>query len=88
MKKYSIELSKQALKYYFRLDRKKREKIDEILGDLENGCFEEYDIIHMKWEPAYTFRLRFGDFRIIYDLREDLVYIFILKIWPRWDVYK
>ena len=42
----------------------------------------------MKGYEGNIYRLRVGDFRIIYEIFDDKVLIFIIKIGSRGDIYK
>jgi mRNA interferase RelE/StbE len=77
-----IILSKQSSKYYQKAPSQLQAKFDKAFEDILKG---EGDIVAMKGEPGF-FRMRVGDFRIIFSVTADSVVI--EKIGPRGDVYK
>lgn len=79
-----VQLRKSALKDLEKLDKKIKEQIIEDLKNLYNfpnvsGCKKL-----VNFEPAY--RLRSGDYRILFDTLEDAVYV--ARIMHRKDCYK
>lgn len=77
-----LTLSKQSAKYYQKAPAQLQAKFDKTFEDILKG---EGDIVAMKGEPGF-FRIRIGDFRIIFSIAADGVVI--EKIGPREDVYK
>lgn len=60
-----------------------REKIEFIAQDPHA---EIPNALKLQGRPGY--RLRVGDWRIIYEIQQDEVIILVLKIAPRGEVYK
>ncbi|MCL2171723.1 MAG: type II toxin-antitoxin system RelE/ParE family toxin [Defluviitaleaceae bacterium] len=75
------EISKQAQKVLKRMDAKTRERVRNAIKAIPEGDVQPY----YGAEDAY--RLRFGDWRIIYTWEND-ERIAIDKIAPRGDAYK
>ncbi|MCK5835977.1 MAG: type II toxin-antitoxin system RelE/ParE family toxin [Desulfobacula sp.] len=79
-----INIRRSAIKDIKKLDHKNREKIHLKIFELKNFP----DISNTKkltnFEPAY--RLRFGDYRILFDVLEDTIEIG--RILHRKDSYK
>jgi len=71
-----------------RLPKETKERIKEILKELEDKPIGQSNVKHMVGEWAGYHRIRAGKFRIIfwYDQSDDVVYID--HIGPRGDVYK
>jgi len=60
--------------------RKKLERIAE-------NPYEKYaNVTKLKNRPGY--RLRVGDWRVIYDIREDKMMILVLNIGSRGEIYR
>ena len=76
---WNIHYSRQATKFLKRQEQKVRERIETAIMSLPDG-----DVKKMRNQPYY--RLRVGDFRIVFD-REGTV-LMIVKIDNRGDVYK
>jgi len=73
----------KALKKIPKLDRKRIvEKIDSLAENLPNP-----DTIKMKGNNPFH-KVRTGDFRIIYEVQEQVLVILIVKIGHRKDIYR
>ncbi|OGV72187.1 MAG: plasmid stabilization protein [Methylophilales bacterium RIFCSPHIGHO2_02_FULL_57_10] len=84
---YTLIIKRQAAKKLQSLLRTERFRIAdkmELLG--YNPDHPELDTKKLEGEPYY--RLRVGNWRIIYDRQDDLKVIAIEKIKPRGDAYK
>ncbi|WP_202079111.1 type II toxin-antitoxin system RelE family toxin [Caldalkalibacillus salinus] len=85
---YEVELSSSANKYLRKLDKKTRNRIlNHILILSENPRHPELNIKKLQGEES-LYRLRIGDFRVMYSVYDDVLIIFIVKIGPRGDIYK
>jgi Cytotoxic translational repressor of toxin-antitoxin stability system len=84
---YTLIIKPQARKKLQSLARPERfrlaEKIELLGSNPDNG---ELDIKKLEGEPYY--RLRVGNWRIIFDRRDEVRIIAIEKIKPRGDAYK
>ena len=84
---YAVEIRREAARKLKSLGRKDRVRIAEkivMLGD--NPDDPVLDVKKLSGEPYY--RLRVGDWRVIYDRQEQLKIILVEKIRPRGDAYK
>ncbi len=81
-----IRYSKRALKYLIKMQAPKAAKIRASIARIANGDTKGLNIVHMEVVDAY--RLRVGDFRIIYEIHEDELNLIVIKVGPRGDVYK
>ena len=84
--KYRIEFKRsaaQALKKIHRRDRIRiRDKIDSLCEDLPDRI-----ITKMKGDNPFH-RTRVGDYRIIYEIQDEILLILVLKIGHRKDIYR
>lgn len=84
---YAVIIKRQAKKKLQSLNRVDRNRIAEKIVSLgENPDNPELDIKLLTGRHLY--RLRVGDWRILFDRQDDLKIIAIEKIKPRGDVYK
>lgn len=81
-----IRYSKQALKYLVKLQPKRAAKIRESIALIADGKTEGLNIVYMK--PVDAYRLRVGDYRVIYEIRNDELVLIVIKVGPRGDIYK
>jgi mRNA interferase RelE/StbE len=85
--KYQLFIKKQAQKTLKSLSRPDRNRIAEKIMHLgRNPDNPSLDIKRLIGEPYY--RLRVGDWRIIFDRDDDVKIIAIEKIKPRGGAYK
>ncbi|MCH5209443.1 MAG: type II toxin-antitoxin system RelE/ParE family toxin [Oscillospiraceae bacterium] len=75
-----INYSKQAIKFLSRQDRPTKERIVDAINKLPAGDVKKYQGTNSRY------RLRVGDFRVIFDKQDNILYI--EKIGSRGDVYK
>lgn len=74
-----INYSKQAIKFLSKQDKPTRIRIIEAINQLPQG-----DVKKLQGQKLY--RLRVGDYRVIFDKNGDILYI--VKIDNRGQVYK
>ena len=86
---YKIKELKPFEKFYKKRDKKERKIIDEKLDIL---CEDPYDVsqLDIKKLNGYEkrYRLRIWDYRIIYEIYDDILIIIALTGDNRGDVYK
>ena len=83
---YDIEFTKQALKDLQRIPRNYTVAIFEKIKKLSvNPYNEELDIKKLKGVPGY--RLRVGEYRVVYEIEAKKLVINIIKIQSRGNVY-
>lgn len=83
---WTIEFSRDAVKALMRMPRdhamRLRRKIDELVRDPRGAP----NVKKLTEHPGY--RLRVGDWRIIYLLHEKRLIVHIIRIAPRGEAYK
>ena len=84
--KYRIKVQRsaaKALKKIPKLDRKRvGKKIDSLAEKLPNP-----DTTKMKGNNPFH-KIRVGDYRIVYEIQDDILLILIIKIGHRKDIYR
>lgn len=84
---YTIQIKKQAKKKLESLPRTLRARLTEKIMTLGlNPDSKELGTKHLAGSPFY--RMRVGDWRIVYDRDNELKIISIERIKARGDVYK
>lgn len=84
---YKIILRKDVEKYIKKQDKATRLRLRNALLDLAVNPYLSPDVKPLKG-GEYLFRKRVGDFRIIFSVEDEELYILVIKISSRGDVYK
>ena len=84
---YRIVFTKQADRALRKMSRNTarliREKLDQLAQD---PYARNPNLTRLQGRPGY--RLRVGDWRVIYELEDDRLVILVLKVAPRGGVYR
>ena len=85
---YKVQIYKQAVKYYSKLDTKNQRKINNAIETITKSPMEGFHIKKLKGELEGKHRYDVGGLRIIYfvDTKEKI--ISIEAIGSRGDIYK
>lgn len=86
MSRYTVEISRRAVKAIARLERADQVRIRaaiDLLADEPRppGC------VKLAGEPS-AYRVRVGDYRIVYDVIDDRLVIQVVRIGHRRDIYR
>ena len=84
MPEYTVSLSKKATKQLDKLSDKIAEPIFKAIGDLANdprpsGC--------KKLKGREGYRVRIGDYRVIYEIFDHVLLIDVVNLGHRKDIY-
>jgi len=83
--KYTVFIERYAQKQILKLDRKVIPIIKNAISNLsDNPRPPSYK--KLKGEDAY--RIRVGDYRIIYEIEDDLIRVIVISVGHRKDIYK
>lgn len=80
---YKIEFDKRAIKFISKQPKPQRERIFKAIYKLPDIG----DIKAMQGYEGY-FRLRVGDYRIIYTVDNNILVVHVIEIGNRGDIYK
>ena len=81
--KYKIEFDKKAIKFISKQPKPQRERIFKAISMLSLSG----DIKVMQGHSGY-FRLRVGDYRVIYTVDDNVLIVRIIEVGNRGDIYK
>lgn len=85
---YRVEFTKSARKEFSDLPNKMQDKVVEALTFLAENPFSDLlRIKRLKGAPS-LYRIRIGDWRVVYEVRSDTLVVVIIKIWHRKEVYR
>lgn len=84
---YRVILSKQARKTLKRMPAALAERITRKLNEIAKApSAVRSDVIPLRGRLGY--RLRVGNYRVVYSVKDEVLQIFVIKVGPRGDVYK
>ena len=84
---YRIVFTKQADRALRKMSRNRAQLIREKLDQLAQDPYvRNLNVTRLQGRSGY--RLRVGDWRVIYELEDDQLVILVLKIAPRGEVYR
>ena len=85
MASYNIEIKKSATKELSKLPKNDLKRIIENIQELSinprpDGC--------KKLSGDEKYRIRVGNYRILYSIEDDILIVYVVKVGHRKDVYK
>ena len=84
--KYSVEFKKSAAKTLRKLTQSVQKRIIDKVSEIENSLPPPVETKLKGNNPFH--RIRVGDYRIIYEIQNDILVILVIKIGHRKDIYK
>lgn len=85
---YRVEFAKSAKREFDRLPADMQGKVAEALAFLSGNPFSDLlRIKKLKGAPS-LYRIRIGDWRIVYEVRRGLLVVVVIKIGHRREVYR
>ncbi len=81
---YEIVFSRKAIKELAKIPTQYEEAIKAHIDELAENP-RPFGYIQMKGEDA--FRVRVGNYRIIYEIQDDILLVYVIRIAHRKDVY-
>ena len=85
MESYKIVIKKSAAKEIEKIEKKDRVRIVEKIRSL---MFDPYPVGSKKLSGQEKYRIRQGNYRILYQVINDELIINVVKVGHRRDVYK
>ncbi len=84
---YRLEFQKQPRKILQKIPKSEAQRIIAKLKLLANDPYaQNNNVAKLKDQPGYPLRVR--DWRVIYTIFDDEIFILVVRIAPRGDVYK
>lgn len=88
MASYSVEFVKSAKKEFDRLSVKMKTTTAEALKLLSQNPFSELLKIKKLKGGEHLYRIRLGDYRVVYEIRQERLVVLVIKIGHRSEVYR
>lgn len=85
---FRIEFTKSAAREFSKLPRAVQGKVQDALHLLSANPFSELIRVKKLKGAASLYRVRIGDYRIVYEIRNEILTIIVIKIGNRKDVYR
>ena len=85
---YNIQFTKEASKVLRKLDKATARRIVQAIELLSTDPYNHPQTKQMKGYEGDFYRLRIGNFRVIYEIIDNRLLIIVVRIGPRGDVYK
>ena len=84
---FEIVYSKQAIKVLRRLPRNLSQRIRSKINDVANDPYGQHNnVTKLVNRPGY--RLRVGDWRILYDIQDERMEIIVMRVARRGEAYE
>jgi len=84
--KYRIEVKRSAAKAFKKIPKPGQKRISKAIDNLVKNL-PNPDTTKMKGNNPFH-KIRVGDYRIVYEIQDDVLLILIIKIGHRKDVYR
>lgn len=84
---YQVVFTREASKAFRKLPRPIAWQVRDKLTQVAADPYASHPFV-TKLQNRPGFRLRVGDWRVIYDLQKDKLIVLVLKIAPRGEVYR
>jgi mRNA interferase RelE/StbE len=88
MADYRIEFVKSSQKEFEKLPKNIQTKTLDALHVLARNPYSDLLRVKRLKGAQALYRIRIGDYRIVYDIRADILVILVIKIGHRSDVYR
>lgn len=88
MADYRIEFVKSAQKEFEKLPKNIQAKTLDALHVLSRNPYSDLLRVKRLKGAQALYRIRIGDYRVVYDVRADVLVILVIKIGHRSDVYR
>ncbi len=85
MARYRIEVKKSAVKELSQIPKKDLVKIVKKINSLADNPRPEGS---KKLSREDKYRIRYGNYRILYLIKDDLLVIYVIKVAHRKDIYR
>ncbi len=83
--RYRVDLSKLAKKQLKRLDSSVQER---VLAAIEELADTPRPNGYLKMTDANTYRIRVGAYRVVYEIHDQIVTVWVLEVGHRSDIYR
>ena len=87
-KRYQVKFRKSARKEFLQLPTRVQDKIIEALSFLAENPFTKLLQIKKLRAPEQLYRIRIGDYRLLYSVESFELVVIVIKIGHRREIYR
>ena len=84
---FTIQLTKKAKQFVEKADKKLQQRLQRTFDQIAQNLRQHPNIKPLRGEFEGLWRYRLGDYRIVYEIRDDAQVVIVLVIARRGDVY-
>lgn len=84
---YKIDFTPQAEKELLKIDKPEAKKIKTKLDSLVSGALN-MDIKKLEATVEPTYRLRVGDYRVVFEVKQNIITILVIGVAHRKEAYR
>lgn len=88
MKRYLVKFTSSARKEFEKISGPIQDKVVDAIEVISINPFSELIRIKKLKGAASLYRIRVGEYRVVYEVKKDLLIIIVIKIGHRKDVYR
>jgi mRNA interferase RelE/StbE len=88
MSAYKVEFVRSAEKEFLQLPKKIRDRFEEALKLLAISPFSELLKIKKLKGTEDVFRIRIGEYRMIYQVKQETLVVLVIKVGHRREIYR
>ncbi len=88
MSAYTVEFVRSAEKEYLQLPKKIRLRFEEALKLLAISPFSELLKVKKLKGTEDAFRIRIGEYRMIYQVKQETLIVLVIKVGHRREIYR
>ncbi len=88
MAEYAIEFVRSARKEFEKLSARSRDKVTEALRLLSVNPYSELLKVKKMKASDDVFRIRVGDYRVLFEVRNERLVVIVIKVGHRSDIYR
>jgi len=85
MGKYKLQIKKSAEKELRKIPKK---ELIKIINKIQNLSEDPHPVGSIKLSNQEKYRLRIGNYRVLYKVEDNILTIFIIKVGHRKDIYR
>lgn len=85
--RYEVEIAESAEKFLEKIPKKDRLKISEKIDALEQDPMPSGSV-KLKGRKEALYRIRSGDYRIVYSIKRDVLIVLLVEIGNRREIYR